>query len=110
MTVTGKFNWYELMTTDTKAAQDFYGKVVGWTAEDVTTWVTWVFWFVAIVGAVLLQVHAGTRINTMAAHDTTVTKFTKYGIKKTSWPRERKIAQPLTVQIPNYSTAVPIDR
>ena len=35
MTVTGKFNWYELMTTDTKAAQDFYGKVVGWTAEDV---------------------------------------------------------------------------
>lgn len=35
MPVTGKFNWYELMTTDTKAAQDFYGRVVGWTTEDV---------------------------------------------------------------------------
>jgi hypothetical protein len=35
MPVTGKFSWYELMTTDIKAAQDFYGKVVGWTTEDV---------------------------------------------------------------------------
>jgi hypothetical protein len=35
MTVTGKFNWYELMTTDTQAAEAFYGKVVGWTSEDV---------------------------------------------------------------------------
>jgi hypothetical protein len=28
------FIWYELMTTDTDAAIDFYGKVVGWTAAD----------------------------------------------------------------------------
>ncbi len=26
----GDFIWYELMTTDHKAAEDFYGKVVGW--------------------------------------------------------------------------------
>ena len=28
------FVWYDLMTTDTKAAQAFYTKVVGWRAED----------------------------------------------------------------------------
>jgi predicted enzyme related to lactoylglutathione lyase len=31
----GQFVWYELMTTDTKAAKDFYGKVVGWGAQDM---------------------------------------------------------------------------
>jgi predicted enzyme related to lactoylglutathione lyase len=31
----GRFVWYELMTTDTKAAKDFYGKVVGWSAQDM---------------------------------------------------------------------------
>jgi predicted enzyme related to lactoylglutathione lyase len=30
----GKFVWYELMTTDTKAAEAFYTAVVGWTAKD----------------------------------------------------------------------------
>jgi predicted enzyme related to lactoylglutathione lyase len=30
----GKFVWYELMTTDTKAAEDFYRSVVGWRAQD----------------------------------------------------------------------------
>lgn len=30
----GKFVWYELMTTDTKAAEEFYDDVVGWTSED----------------------------------------------------------------------------
>ena len=30
----GKFVWYELMTTDTKAAESFYKKVVGWSARD----------------------------------------------------------------------------
>ncbi|OHV75476.1 VOC family protein [Ensifer sp. LCM 4579] len=30
----GKFVWYELMTTDTKAAEAFYKKVVGWSARD----------------------------------------------------------------------------
>jgi hypothetical protein len=29
----GRFCWYELMTTDTKAAEGFYGKVVGWDAR-----------------------------------------------------------------------------
>jgi predicted enzyme related to lactoylglutathione lyase len=32
----GRFVWYELMTTDTQAAKDFYGKVVGWGAQDVS--------------------------------------------------------------------------
>jgi uncharacterized protein len=31
----GRFVWYELMTTDTAAAKAFYGKVVGWGAQDV---------------------------------------------------------------------------
>lgn len=30
----GKFVWYELMTSDTKAAEIFYGKVLGWTGTD----------------------------------------------------------------------------
>jgi predicted enzyme related to lactoylglutathione lyase len=34
MTSRGKFVWYELMTTDMQAAQAFYGKVVGWRAQD----------------------------------------------------------------------------
>ena len=29
----GRFVWHELMTTDTKAAEAFYGRVVGWSAE-----------------------------------------------------------------------------
>jgi hypothetical protein len=31
----------------------------GWTAEDAATWLTWIFWFVAIVGAVLLGFFLG---------------------------------------------------
>jgi uncharacterized protein len=30
----GNFGWYELMTSDTKAAEAFYKAVVGWTAQD----------------------------------------------------------------------------
>jgi predicted enzyme related to lactoylglutathione lyase len=30
----GKFIWYYLMTTDTKAAAKFYGDVIGWTAQE----------------------------------------------------------------------------
>lgn len=30
----GSFIWYELLTSDADAAQDFYGKVVGWTFGD----------------------------------------------------------------------------
>jgi uncharacterized protein len=32
---TGFFVWYELTTTDLAGAKGFYGKVLGWTAEDV---------------------------------------------------------------------------
>jgi hypothetical protein len=31
----GKFGWYELMTTDTKAAGKFYSDVVGWTTKQM---------------------------------------------------------------------------
>ncbi|MCU4159420.1 VOC family protein [Acidiphilium sp. AL] len=30
----GRFVWYELQTTDTRAAQEFYGSVVGWGTQD----------------------------------------------------------------------------
>jgi predicted enzyme related to lactoylglutathione lyase len=30
----GKFVWYDLMTSDTKAAQSFYRSVIGWDAKD----------------------------------------------------------------------------
>jgi len=30
----GKFVWIELMTSDPKAAEGFYTKVVGWSAKD----------------------------------------------------------------------------
>ncbi|HWE53828.1 MAG TPA: VOC family protein [Bryobacteraceae bacterium] len=32
----GKFAWYELMTSDTKAAGKFYSDVVGWTTQEVS--------------------------------------------------------------------------
>jgi uncharacterized protein len=32
----GRFLWYELMTTDTKAAKAFYAKVVGWEPRDAS--------------------------------------------------------------------------
>jgi hypothetical protein len=32
----GRFVWYELMTTDTGAAKQFYGSVVGWGSEDAS--------------------------------------------------------------------------
>ena len=31
----GKFCWYELMTSDNKAAEAFYGKVMGWRGQDM---------------------------------------------------------------------------
>ena len=30
----GKFIWYDLMTSDPKAAQDFYGRLIGWGTQD----------------------------------------------------------------------------
>jgi predicted enzyme related to lactoylglutathione lyase len=37
MGTTGKFSWYELMTSDTGAAADFYAKVVGWTPQSMAS-------------------------------------------------------------------------
>ena len=34
-TLLGRPLWYELMTTDLKAAESFYGNVVGWTTTSV---------------------------------------------------------------------------
>lgn len=34
-TAKGKFSWYELMTSDTKAAGKFYSDVVGWTTQEM---------------------------------------------------------------------------
>lgn len=31
----GKFSWYELMTSDTKAAGKFYSDVVGWSTQEI---------------------------------------------------------------------------
>ena len=33
----GRFAWYELMTSDTKAAGKFYSDVVGWTTKEVSS-------------------------------------------------------------------------
>ncbi len=33
----GKFGWYELMTSDTKAAGKFYSEVVGWTVRELAS-------------------------------------------------------------------------
>jgi predicted enzyme related to lactoylglutathione lyase len=33
----GKFGWYELMTSDTKAAGKFYSDVVGWTTNELSS-------------------------------------------------------------------------
>ena len=30
----GKFVWYDVMTSDTKAAESFYRSVIGWDAKD----------------------------------------------------------------------------
>jgi predicted enzyme related to lactoylglutathione lyase len=35
MSTPGSFVWYELMSTDVVSAKSFYGKVVGWSIEDV---------------------------------------------------------------------------
>jgi predicted enzyme related to lactoylglutathione lyase len=32
-TVRGKFMWHTLLTTDAKAAAEFYGKVIGWKTQ-----------------------------------------------------------------------------
>jgi predicted enzyme related to lactoylglutathione lyase len=36
MSAPANFVWYELMTTDAKAAEDFYRKVIGWKTQDAS--------------------------------------------------------------------------
>ena len=33
----GKFSWYEIMTSDTKATGKFYADVVGWTTQEMAS-------------------------------------------------------------------------
>jgi len=44
----GRFVWHELMTTDARAAKTFYGKVVGWGAQDMPMpGMTYTMWMAA---------------------------------------------------------------
>ena len=40
----GRFVWHELMTTDTAAAEAFYGKVVGWKTSQMEGGIPYTFW------------------------------------------------------------------
>jgi uncharacterized protein len=42
----GRFLWYELMTTDTKAAKAFYAKVMGWEPRDAAPGASYTLFFV----------------------------------------------------------------
>lgn len=60
----GKFSWYELMTSDTKAAGKFYSDVVGWTAKAVSDpnggqYTTFNIGDVGIAGMLHLPEHTG---------------------------------------------------
>jgi predicted enzyme related to lactoylglutathione lyase len=58
----GRFCWYELMTTDTAAAEGFYAKVVGWGAEPFpgleTPYTTWTSGTTAVGGLMELPAEA----------------------------------------------------
>jgi hypothetical protein len=59
----GKFGWFELMTSDTKAAGKFYSDVVGWTTKDVSgggmQYTTFNLGDVGIAGMLHLPQHTG---------------------------------------------------
>jgi predicted enzyme related to lactoylglutathione lyase len=61
----GKFSWYELMTSDTKAAGKFYSDVVGWStqlmpgADDSPPYTTFNIGNVGMAGMLLLPQHTG---------------------------------------------------
>lgn len=60
----GKFGWYELMTSDTKAAGKFYSDVVGWSTRDVSgaggmEYTTFNLGDVGIAGMLHLPGHTG---------------------------------------------------
>jgi predicted enzyme related to lactoylglutathione lyase len=58
----GKFGWYELMTSDPKAAAKFYSDVVGWTAKEMpsgngSTYTTFNIGDVGIAGMLTIPGH-----------------------------------------------------
>ena len=60
----GKFGWYELMTSDTKAAGKFYSDVVGWTTRaapgaDDNQYTTFNIGDVGIAGMLHMPAHTG---------------------------------------------------
>ncbi len=60
----GKFAWYELMTSDTKAAGKFYSDVVGWTTQEQPSndgmgYTTFNLGEVGIAGMLKLEGHTG---------------------------------------------------
>ncbi|HXS74721.1 MAG TPA: VOC family protein [Terracidiphilus sp.] len=60
----GKFGWYELMTTDTKAAGKFYADVVGWTTREMpsgngSTYTTFNIGDAGIAGMLNIPGHTG---------------------------------------------------
>ena len=60
----GKFGWYELMTSDTKAAGKFYSDVVGWTTKEMpsgngSTYTTFNLGDAGIAGMLNIPGHTG---------------------------------------------------
>ena len=59
----GKFGWFELMTSDTKAAGKFYSDVVGWSTRDVSgggmEYTTFNLGDVGMAGMLHLHQHTG---------------------------------------------------
>jgi uncharacterized protein len=59
----GKFAWYELMTSDTKAAGKFYSDVVGWTTQEMpggdTPYTTFNIGNVGMAGMLNIGGHTG---------------------------------------------------
>src|SRR5438270_12597800 len=68
----GKFGWYELMTSDTKAAGKFYSDVVGWTTKEMpgdgVPYTTFNLGDVGIAGMLALAGHTSW-IGYIAVHD-----------------------------------------
>lgn len=60
----GKFSWYELMTSDTKASGRFYSDVVGWTTQEMAgmdgdPYTTFNVGEVGLAGMLKLEGHSG---------------------------------------------------
>ena len=63
MSTTNRFFWYELMTSDTKAAGKFYSDVVGWTTQEIpggdTPYTTFNIGEVGMAGMLNIGGHTG---------------------------------------------------